>query len=328
MLAWRGRLWQDLPPCMGMPDFVWLISQAAGDATVLLSFYLINRAPEFDLYAAETARISAVVASTTPAFLGEEQREVTLPESTLPACARSQLKEYSQIILEYADLTSAAGEIDSFADLLAFGQRQFEWREERLSHLPRCAEAFELGLLIDQSTSDVISGLALQFSGVDYDDLPQTEAMGAGSALLSALVTPIIEGERAAADSPPSRPLPNCSDADLATLNNEIAPAYFEAMAVGDAATNVDAILRFSQMYIDFRESLWNRLPACSEAYDIAWLMYRIAGDRALTLSLKFLGAEDDDIPHLNANASNLGRLYMQMSVVAEAPDSVKRKRP
>ena len=309
LLVWRREVWSGLPACEGMAEITWHMTNSAGDMAVLLAFYLADKKPEFDLYSAENSRNSALIAEMTPAFLGSDTADVNLPDSNLPSCTETQLKESVTVILEYAELTQEAGAVSSVADAFAFGERQYAWREARLSELPRCAEAFELGLLIDQSTSDVVAVLALILSGVDPSDIPHMRAMEQGSAQLSALVTPIIRGERAEAAPSVVRALPVCSETDLDVILDEIEPEYSSAMYVGASAEAIEELLLYSELQISFRESVWRRLPACTEAYDIAWLMYRITGDLALILALEFAGAANEDIPYAATILDDMDRL-------------------
>lgn len=316
-LPWRADLWASLPACKDMYVLTWLLTQNATDMVVLFAFYLADMKAQFDLYNEETARISATIAEMSPAFLGEAVPDVALLDSALPGCARSQVMGFVDVIVEYTELSAAAAEVASVDDVFAFGRRQFEWREKRLSNLPRCAEAFELGLLFDQSTGDVVLAMALLLAGVDQDDIPHMAAMQAGSARMSALVTPIIQGERAASDLPRRLPLGQCSDAQLALVTTEIEPEYRAIMEASAAAETFEDLLRLGELQIEFRESVWRRLPACEEAYDIAWLMYRVTGDDVLTWALLAAGAAEDEIPYNVPVRANMRRLN-DMLIAAE----------
>ena len=318
MLEWRGRVWQRLPDCEDMAEITWLIMDAAGDLTVMLSFFLADMAPEFRLYEQETARISATVAEMTPAFLGQEALDAKPPETTLPHCAKAQLQDFIDIIVEYSEMTAAAENIVSLVDVIDYGKRHFAWREKRFTDLPRCAEAFTLGLLFDQATSDLVLAFSLFLSGADADAIPHLAEIQEGSAKMSALVTPIIRGERSGSEPALARRLPICTEAQLGVISAEIEPQYQEAMTVAEAAETIDDVLEFGRLQIAFRDGVWRQLPACGAAYDIAWLMYRITGDTALTLALQFAGAADEDIPFAAQVPSNEGRLYMLLSDVPD----------
>ena len=161
LLEWRKAVWLGLPACVGMAEITWHITNSASDMAVLLAFYLADMKPEFDLYNAESSRTSATIAELTPAFVGSSTSDLMLPESTLRSCTQSELNEAVDIIAEYAELVEAANAVSSIADAFAFSERQYQWREMRLAALPRCAEVFELGLLIDQSTGDAVVTMAL-----------------------------------------------------------------------------------------------------------------------------------------------------------------------
>ena len=321
-LPWRAGVWASLPACKDMYALTWLLTQNATDMVVLFAFDLANMKAQFDLYNEETARISAIIAQTSPAFLGEAVPDVALPDTALPGCARSQIMDYVDVIIEYADLSAVAAEVASIDDVFTLGRRQYEWREKRLSNLPRCAEAFELGLLFDQSSGDVVLTMALYIAGVDEDDIPHMAAMQAGSARMSALVAPIIRGERAASDWPRFLPLRQCTEAQLALVTTEIEPEYWAIMEASAAAETVEDLLRLGEMQIEFRESVWRRLPACAEAYDAAWLMYRVTGDDVLTWALLAAGAAEDEIPYSAPVRANMRRLAdMLLAIESAAPN-------
>ncbi len=256
-----------------------------------------------------------------PAFVGSPSSDLKLPESTLPSCTQSELNEAVDIIVEYAELVEAANAVASIADVFAFGERQYQWREERLAALPRCAEIFELGLLFDQSTGDAVVTMALLLAGIDAGDIPHVEAMQAGAAKMSALVTPIIRGERAGTDSPAPGPLPQCSDEELGVIIYEIEPDYWELIAADYAAESIEDFLRVGEMQIEFRDTIWSQLPACAQAYDIAWLMYRVTGDSILTMALLVAGAAEDDVPY-SATVDDMSRLTTMLNEIGVATDS------
>jgi len=319
LLVWRREVWSGLPACEGMAEITWHMTNSAGDMAVLLAFYLADKKPEFDLYSAENSRNSALIAEMTPAFLGKAVPDATPPISTLPGCGHSQLQDFLTIVMEYAELAEAAAEVASFDDVLALGQRQFDWREKRLSDVPRCAEALELGLLIDQATSDVVLVMALFLAGVEEADIPHIAAMHAGTARMSALVTPILQGERARADAPVAAPLPQCTAAQLGLITTQIEPDFWAIVDASSVAETIEDLLRLGEMQIAFRENVWSRLPACPEAYDIAWLMYRVTGDDVLTWALLAAGADEEDIPQSASTRAGIGRLNTMLAEIADA---------
>lgn len=318
VLAWRGQVWHGLPACAGMHEIVWLLTVVASDLVVNGAFGLAGMQPEADLFENAVARNSATFAEMSPAFLGKAVPDAAPPVSTLPGCGHAQRKDLFTMVMEYAELANAAAEVASFDDVLALGRRQFDWREERLSDAPRCAEALELSLLIDQSTSDVVLVMAMLLAGVEEDDIPHMAAMHAGTARMSALVTPILQGERAGADAPLPAPLPQCTAAQLALITTEIEGDFWAIVDASSAARTIDDLLRLGEMQIAFRESVWRRLPACAEAYDIAWLMYRVTSDDVLTWALLAGGADEEDIPQSMSTRAGIGRLNTMLAAIAE----------
>lgn len=318
LAQWRAQVWRNLPACEGMAEMTWLMTLNASDLAALLSLHHADMKPEADLFNAEIARNSAAIAEMTPAFLGKATPDAQPPQSSLPGCARSQLNAFNTIILEYAELVNATEDIASVDDVFDFGRRQYDWREQRLADLPRCAEAFELGLLIDQSTGDFVIAMALLLAGVDASLIPHVEAIQASSAQMTALVTPIIQGERAGTDSPIPGPLPQCADAQLGQITAEIEPDYWTLIDADFAVETIEDLLALGEMQIEFREDIWRRLPACDDAYDIAWLMYRITSDSVITWALMAAGDAQDDISH-SATALDMSRLNEMLNDIDAA---------
>ncbi|MCY3865604.1 MAG: hypothetical protein OXG68_09205 [Chloroflexi bacterium] len=81
----------------------------------------------------------------------------------------------------------------SFDDVLALGQRQFDWREERLSDAPRCAEADDIALLMYRVTSDDALTWALLAAGADKEDIPQIMSTRAGIGRLNTMLAEIAD---------------------------------------------------------------------------------------------------------------------------------------
>ena len=75
--------------------------------------------------------------------------------------------------------------------------------------------------------------------------------------------------------------LPDCSEADL-TAAYELIPDYADLM---DLATihkaTTDILLEYSDALFAWRDQLWDQVPLCTEAFDIALTMSRTANDFA-----------------------------------------------
>ena len=138
---------------------------------------------------------------------------------------------------------------------------------------------------------------------------------------MSALVTPIIQGERAGTDSPVPGPLPQCSDEELGVIIAEIEPDYWELIAADYAAESIEDFLRVGEMQIEFRDTIWSQLPACAQAYDIAWLMYRVTGDSILTMALLVAGAAEDAVPY-SATVDDMSRLTTMLKEIGDSTDN------
>ena len=99
-------------------------------------------------------------------------------ESNLPVCNQSELQVLSDdIIPNYENMLRLAIDVQSLDALYIYIDAQLLWREDWLSQLPACAEAVQIGMLMNQVASDLSTMWALGFAGMTQDENPYTESI-------------------------------------------------------------------------------------------------------------------------------------------------------
>ena len=88
-----------------------------------------------------------------------------------------------------------------------------------------------------------------------------------------------------------SQGFPLCSASELAYVA-ELQPAYDDLVASlsADGDTSLEKTLAFTQAQIEWREQLWDGLPRCAEAIDIAVLMSHNTSDMGGMAALTYAG--------------------------------------
>ena len=201
--------------------------------------------------------------------------------------------------------------METLDDLIRFTKAHFSWRQTRLQEAQPCAEVFQLSLVFHQTFGDKVTISALLQVGAPPDDIPQSDEIRHNSAMTCTLIGPFMvqEDNVDEAHAQESDTLPSCTKADYEIIHNKIIPPYTSLSQAGDAIESQEGILTYSELQIDWRKKLRAQLPLCSAAYDIAWLMHRIAGELSLIHALRFAGIADERIPHLAGMKKDLDHI-------------------
>jgi len=110
--------------------------------------------------------------------------------------------------------------------------------------------------------------------------------------------------------------LPACSTADLAVMSNSVDGIYDLFDQVGKFRV-MDDVLAYGHAHLEWRHSMWSRLPLCAPAFEIALLANQLIGDYVPLVLLNSLPDDYGENPYRAGQRSGLDRLG---ALVAELP--------
>ena len=179
MIARREALWTDAPLCAEVLEVSLAASYAANDfATAFALAYAgqgLNHTPYI--------RMSIDGFNEVRRWREKQAKDADgsqVPEQAdyLPQCTDADHRSLQVNATLISVFWSMLGEIESRDDLLSFGEKQVDLREDIWTQLPLCQEAVEGGRLVLQLTGDIVPTLALvMFAGVPAEEIPYLSAI-------------------------------------------------------------------------------------------------------------------------------------------------------
>ena len=179
MISRREALWSDAPLCAEVLEVSLAASHAANDfATAFALAYAglgLNHTPYI--------RMSIDGFNEVRRWRKARAKDADgspVPKQTdyLPQCADADHRSLQVNATLISVFWSMLGEIESRDDLLSFGEKQVDLREDIWTQIPLCQEAVEGGRLVLQLTGDIVPTLALaMFAGVPADEIPYLSAI-------------------------------------------------------------------------------------------------------------------------------------------------------
>lgn len=293
-MAWREAIWAQLPPCAEAYEIATWMYRYSSDLTKIFML---------DLYGVERARnpydgsyIDGIIQYSS---YSQWVETADIDYTSLPLCANTPINErlYDSLKGHY-DWAEAPR--DTAEDLAKFTGAHVEWRDSlrrALPYLPGCREAFEITLLALQITGDAATASALAESGIGRDEL--TAAYEQRIVVAGERIGELIPLLQPASNSGKAKPaLAQCSDSELDLLFDDL-QGFLALREQALETRRHDDLIAYIQKLFEWRDMLWNALPACAEVFDIAALMIQMTGDYAALLALDFAGVPQDDNPYL-----------------------------
>ena len=176
-LSWRGDNLAQLPLCSGAILARILMTQLLSDHLAKSALSLAKVADEESPYRnlpSDSQRIEAFALQ----ILGADRRQAPATAPTdLPACSVREAERLAEILANFGSLLRISVDDDSRSASLLLIADFLAWRAQDLPALPPCAEAVELGFLMNEFVSDFTATLALALAGADSDEIPQRQSM-------------------------------------------------------------------------------------------------------------------------------------------------------
>ena len=324
-IAWRDKLWMDLPPCAEAIDAAVLMTEAASDTASMAALTYAGLPLTANPYLEREAAAGRAQERVQGHFdgiaalleSGDRPQEPTPGGRTLESCETDEMKILLEVLRASEDLIVSGTEVLSPEALAEYADAMLGWRDGIWAQLMPCDQALRLGKLMSQAASDIVTGYAFVFAGVSasenpFNQLLEEELIELGKFMEALMVVLSVEKTaRSLEEDPPE--LPACSADDMSVAASKLSPLF--ALAKEAAAfQSRDDWLDYIDKMISWREALWSNVPLCAETIEISLVAMHAANDFATAFALAFAGKGLNATPYLEMSNSgfNQVRLWTQ----------------
>lgn len=237
----------------------------------------------------------AMLLSLAPIVWGQDER--------LPPCESADLDTLLDINAAYKAVMAQAIETKTSEQLPLLGYKQYRWRIDMLSQLPSCAEAIEIGWLMNQVSGDAVAVISLKVANIkmNWIAIPMLHTRSNIEVLLGDL-TALVETRQLRTVSLEENVNEDefdqtCSETELDLLAPGILMEYQHLFTTGLEVDTGQQYLDYATAQFEWRDRLWEKLPHCQEALDFGMLMSQISGDLIAMYAYKLAGISDQNNP-------------------------------
>ena len=285
-IAWRSEIWPQLPNCAEAFEVGLHIYRTAGDR-ILFDVPAIAEDKLADIIAGDTllnTRLGEIYADLPIKWRPQHTGQL---ESHRQHCSSAQTAEIMDALRGYAVLVDGTG--DSNADPAALRDsidRRIQWRQDNALEMPRCLIVFELDELPAFDLAESITS-----------NIPVLGAVLSGGDILQAISASLSGAESSVqALRPNSNRMPLCSDAELRDLQDNL-PKYARIIDDEDSSRDRLGSFAYIRQKLDWRKEVWERIPTCAEAVEVAFLIDQVASDISTGDALRLLDLADRETP-------------------------------
>lgn len=286
-VAWRHRLWLQMPMCREVLEMTWLMRQISSDQAAAFALQLLS---DRETSAALTVQDFADVGSGQRLSQLREQIDGYLagadgdlpetPEAAFFTCGDQLTQdEYEGITAGYRGLLGQAREISFADDVLSFFENRIRWRAGFPAGLPGCPEAIELGWLTSLWTTSEALSTVLTNAGLSPADNPyiaEIELAVDRWFRLNQALSRGVHMPKAYGAPGPGR-LRSCSISDAPAITN--AEKTYDELLDYPRAFAIDEMVEYALTYLNWRDTSFRDYPLCSEAHKIRLDFTQIVGD-------------------------------------------------
>ncbi len=286
-VAWRHRLWLQLPMCREVLEMTWLMRQISSDQATVFALQLLaddnsNAAPTVATHAeARDGQRLRQLRERFDAYL--KGANVDLPKTAEAAffTCGDQLSEdeYDGIIAGFRKMMGQAREISSADDAAAYFADQVRWRDGYLAGLPACPEAIEYGwwtaLL---TTSDALSAV-MKLAGLPEKDNPYVVEGELAFRRWFKFLTEFHRGKSIPKQqgAPSASRLRSCAEDDVSIIVG--AEQTYDELLGYPTWFSTDELVGYAKTYLEWRDDAFGDFPPCAEAQEIRLDFTQIVGD-------------------------------------------------
>ncbi len=287
-IGWRRELWRQLPACAEALELGLHVYRTAGDQ-ILFDVPAIAERQVADIIGGEAplkTRLGEIYATLPRKWRDQHSGQIV---SHRRRCTVAQRANLVEALAGYRALLEGAVDFDKASEAFpAYVDARINWRQEAAAGLPRCVIVFPLD-----------SVLALELAESLSANIPFLGALLSGSDLLQAIASALTEGENTVQATPDyANRLPPCAEAELRGLQEN----YRSYSRLIDAAPDLEsqpALFSFIAAKLEWRDEVWTRLPLCSEALELGFLIHQVASDMAAGSALALRDLEGETNPYI-----------------------------
>ena len=336
-VAWRHRLWLQMPMCREVLEMTWLMRQISSDQAAAFALQLLS---DRDTSAALTVQDFADVGNGQRLRQLREQIDGYLagsdgdlpetPEAAFFTCGDQLTQdEYQGITAGYRGLLGPARDISSADDAISFFENEIRWRDGYLAGLPGCPEAIELGWLSSLWTTSEALSTVLNLAGLAPVDNPYIVEIEHAFGRWFALDLKLYGGHPMPKEygAPGTGRLRSCSKADALIITD--AEKTYDELLDYPRAFAIDEMVEYALAYLEWRDTSFRDYPLCAEAHGIRLDFTQIVGDviarRILDIDGRLYGeAPWRQLPDDFARYAKLGESLFEVYVVTGPPPDAR----
>jgi len=319
LIAWRDQIWERIPLCEEAFHAGELLDATASFLAVTYAFELAGAPPYTDQFvesasAADTQKELLALLSKPSAASGEASAAYSLPP-----CGDTDNDILKTILAEFFALQEIPPRTGAVNGLTAYGEAQAVWRDSMQSRLPVCQQSFAAGLLMRHIASDLALELAFDSANMSSDPSFISERIAADRAELETLTEDYADEARELVVAQGfATALPACTEQEKLgyTLIEMTHPELLDSIA---SASTPSALIDAAGAHLAWREATDEKLPACAENFEIAWIVYRAVGAFFAGHALDLAGLPREDNKHFQLMMRLDERRSQKTSVITHA---------
>ena len=316
-IEWRSDVWPQLPNCAEAFEIGLHIYRTAGDR-IVFDVPAIAEDKLADIIAGDTllnTRLGEIFAAELPPkWRRQHTGEIV---SHTQHCSPAQTANISAALTGFAALLDEAADLKARpAGLRDYVDKRIQWRQDMVASLPRCLIVFELD---DLPAFDLATNIA--------SNIPVLGAVLNGGDLLQAIVSALTTEEDSTVQAirPYMNRMPPCSEAELRSLNENM-PTYVKIIDDEGSSRERLGFFGYIKQKLAWRKKVWARMPICSEALEVGFLIDQIASDISTVDALRLHDLADDEIPYIALQEEGRAALQNTRERIVELIDSGARK--
>ncbi len=216
--------------------------------------------------------------------------------SPIRFCSRAENNLLNELAEEFLSFDLGAATAGN-RTLIVFIDLILAWREEKMSLLPECAQAIELGFLLSKATSDTAAMLAFGYAGVPESENAYVQPAGQARESLSTwrkdlmIIQPRYKGATVLALGPASE-LPACDRILVGATNRVLTRKVLDVVEMVTTVETDADLAAYEQAHLELLESSLAPLTLCAEIFEFNWLARQILADSAAWAAYKVMGFE------------------------------------